>query len=150
MNNNFNNNNMNNNFNNNNMNNNFNNNNMNNNFNNNNYNNNYNNYNNNQIQNNNQNPQRNPKNLKEKKYEPAGPRKQKVHKKNNNTFNFDCKNPLTTTVPIRFKTVDYFKLIDNIKQNNETAIREFKKGRIDMTLNLVTDSLEFLSYLDKK
>ena len=29
-------------------------------------------------------------------------------------------------------------------------MREFKKGRIDMTLNLVTDSLEFLSYLDKK
>ena len=34
--------------------------------------------------------------------------------------------------------------------HNEIALRELKKGRIDMTLNLVTDSLEFLSYLDKK
>ena len=74
----------------------------------------------------------------------------KFLKKNNNIFNFNCKNPLTIPVPVQFKTVDYFKLIDNIKQNNEIAMREFKKGRIDMTLNLVTDSLEFLSYLDKK
>jgi hypothetical protein len=99
---------------------------------------------------NNQNNHINSKNIKEKKYEPAGPRTQKVIKKNNNVYQFNCKNPLTIPVPVRFKTVDYFKLIDNIKQNNEIAMREFKKGRIDMTLNLVTDSLEFLSYLDKK
>ncbi len=133
----------------------------NNNFNNNNFNNNYNNnnqlnnnMNNNQNMNNqnmnNQNNHINSKNIKDKKYEPAGPRTQKVVKKNNNIYNFNCKNPLTIPVPVKFKTVDYFKLIDNIKQNNEIAMREFKKGRIDMTLNLVTDSLEFLSYLDKK
>ena len=173
-NNNFNNNNNNNNFNNNNNSSNFNNNNSNfnnnnsnlnnnNNFNNNNnnFNNNYNNnnhlnnnMNNNQNMNNqnmnNQNNHINSKNIKDKKYEPAGPRTQKVVKKNNNIYNFNCKNPLTIPVPVKFKTVDYFKLIDNIKQNNEVAMREFKKGRIDMTLNLVTDSLEFLSYLDKK
>ena len=173
-NNNFNNNNNNNNFNNNNNSSNFNNNNSNfnnnnsnlnnnNNFNNNNnnFNNNYNNnnqlnnnMNNNQNMNNqnmnNQNNHINSKNIKDKKYEPAGPRTQKVVKKNNNIYNFNCKNPLTIPVPVKFKTVDYFKLIDNIKQNNEIAMREFKKGRIDMTLNLVTDSLEFLSYLDKK
>jgi hypothetical protein len=129
--------------------------------NNNNFNNNYNNnnqlnnnMNNNQNMNNqnmnNQNNHINSKNIKDKKYEPAGPRTQKVVKKNNNIYNFNCKNPLTIPVPVKFKTVDYFKLIDNIKQNNEIAMREFKKGRIDMTLNLVTDSLEFLSYLDKK
>ena len=129
--------------------------------NNNNFNNNYNNnnqlnnnMNNNQNMNNqnmnNQNNHINSKNIKDKKYEPAGPRTQKVVKKNNNIYNFNCKNPLTIPVPVKFKTVDYFKLIDNIKQNNEVAMREFKKGRIDMTLNLVTDSLEFLSYLDKK
>ena len=99
---------------------------------------------------NNQNNHINSKNIKDKKYEPAGPRTQKVVKKNNNIYNFNRKNPLTIPVPVKFKTVDYFKLIDNIKQNNEIAMREFKKGRIDMTLNLVTDSLEFLSYLDKK
>jgi len=89
------------------------------------------------------------KKLQQKVYEPAGERKQKVFNKNGN-FEFNAKNKLTLEVPVKFKTVDYYKLIDNIKINNETCMREFKKGRNDMALNLVVDSLEFLSYLDKK
>ena len=89
--------------------------------------------------------------MKAKKYVPAEPRNAKVtNSKITGNMDFQTKNPLTLKVPVHYKTVDYFKLIDNIKQNNEIAMREFKKGRIDMTLNLVTDSLEFLSYIDKK
>jgi hypothetical protein len=88
--------------------------------------------------------------LQAKVYEPAGPRTQKVIKKDGNNFEFNAKNKLNLTVPVHFKTVDYYKLIDNIKTNNEICMREFKKGRNDMALNLVVDSLEFLSYLDKK
>ena len=90
------------------------------------------------------------KKLQQKVYEPAGERKQKVFNKNGNNFEFNAKNKLELEVPVKFKTVDYYKLIDNIKINNETCMREFKKGRNDLALNLVVDSLEFLSYLDKK
>ena len=88
--------------------------------------------------------------LQAKVYEPAGQRTQKVIKKNGNNFDFNAKNHLNLNVPVHFKTVDYYRLIDNIKINNETCLREFKKGRNDMALNLVVDSLDFLSYLDKK
>ena len=40
--------------------------------------------------------------------------------------------------------------VDNTKKNNVDAYKAFKKGRIDMTLNLVEDSLEYLSYVDKQ
>ena len=53
-------------------------------------------------------------------------------------------------VPVPYKTINYFKLIDNTKKNNVDAYKAFKKGRIDMTLNLVEDSLEYLSYVDKQ
>ena len=57
---------------------------------------------------------------------------------------------LTMPVPVPYKTINYFKLIDNTKKNNVDAYKAFKKGRIDMTLNLVEDSLEYLSYVDKQ
>ena len=86
-------------------------------------------------------------------YEPVGPRTIKVtqDKKNPNMKLFEMKyGDLTMPVPVPYKTINYFKLIDNTKKNNVDAYKAFKKGRIDMTLNLVEDSLEYLSYVDKK
>ena len=86
-------------------------------------------------------------------YEPVGPRTTKVtqDKKNPNMKKFEMKyGDLTMPVPVAYKTINYFKLIDNTKKNNVDAYKAFKKGRIDMTLNLVEDSLEYLSYVDKQ
>ena len=86
-------------------------------------------------------------------YEPVGPRTTKVtqDKKNPNMKLFEMKyGNLTMPVPVPYKTINYFKLIDNTKKNNVDAYKAFKKGRIDMTLNLVEDSLEYLSYVDKQ
>ena len=86
-------------------------------------------------------------------YEPVGPRTTKVtqDKKNPNMKLFEMKyGSLTMPVPVPYKTINYFKLIDNTKKNNLDAYKAFKKGRIDMTLNLVEDSLEYLSYVDKQ
>ena len=84
--------------------------------------------------------------------EPVGPRTTKVtqDKKNPNMKLFEMKyGNLTMPIPVKYKTINYFKLIDNTKKNNVDAFKAFKKGRIDMTLNLVEDSLEYLSYVDK-
>ena len=70
--------------------------------------------------------------------------------KNPNMKLFEMKyGNLTMPIPVKYKTINYFKLIDNTKKNNVDAFKAFKKGRIDMTLNLVEDSLEYLSYVDK-
>lgn len=84
--------------------------------------------------------------------EPVGPRTTKVtqDKKNPNMKLFEMKyGNLTMPIPVKYKTINYFKLIDNTKKNNVDAFKAIKKGRIDLTLNLVEDSLEYLSYVDK-
>lgn len=86
-------------------------------------------------------------------YEPVGPRTVKVtqDKQNPNMKKFEMKyGDLVMPIPVKYKTINYFKLIDNTKKNNVDAYKAFKKGRIDMTLNLVEDSLEYLSYVDKQ
>ena len=89
--------------------------------------------------------------MKAKKDVPAEPRNAKVtNSKITGNMDFQTKNPLTLKVPVHYKTVDYYKLVDNIRQNNDNALREFKKNRYDYALNSVLDSLEFLSYIDKK
>ena len=109
----------------------------------------------NQNRNNMQNNQMNNNNfrtsMKKAKYEPAGPRTQKVvDSKEKGKKDFKTKNPLTLPIPVKYKSVDYYKLVDNIRQNNDLALREFKKNRLDYALNSILDSLEFLSYIDKK
>ena len=52
-------------------------------------------------------------------------------------------------IPIKYNSVDYFMLVENVRINNEAALREFKRGKASDILNMVLDSLEFLSYIHK-
>ena len=105
----------------------------------------------NNMQNNQMNKNISKPSMKKVKYEPAGPRTQKVvNSKEKGKKDFKTKNPLTLPIPVKYKSVDYYKLVDNIRQNNDIALREFKKNRFDYALNSILDSLEFLSYIDKK
>ena len=56
---------------------------------------------------------------------------------------------LNCTIPVKYNTVDYFMLVENVRINNESAIRELKRGKASDILNQVLDSLEFLSYIHK-
>ena len=68
--------------------------------------------------------------MKPKTYVPAGPRNAKVtNSKITGNMDFQTKNPLTLKVPVHYKTVDFYKLIVHIIQNNDNYLREFKKKR---------------------
>ena len=56
---------------------------------------------------------------------------------------------LNAKIPIKYNSVDYFMLVENVRINNESALREFKRGKASDILNMVLDSLEFLSYIHK-
>ena len=62
---------------------------------------------------------------------------------------FKGKYELDATVPVKYNTVDYFMLVENVRINNEVALREMKRGKASDILNMVLDSLEFLSYIHK-
>ena len=62
---------------------------------------------------------------------------------------FKGKYELNATVPVKYNTVDYFMLVENVRINNETALRELKRGKASTILEQVLDSLEFLSYIHK-
>jgi len=62
---------------------------------------------------------------------------------------FKGKYELNAVIPVKFNTVDYFMLVENVRINNENALRELKRGKASDILNTVLDSLEFLSYIHK-
>ena len=62
---------------------------------------------------------------------------------------FKGKYELNAVVPIKYNSVDYFMLVENVRINNENAMRELKRGKASDILNTVLDSLEFLSYIHK-
>ena len=62
---------------------------------------------------------------------------------------FKGKYELNAVVPIKYNSVDYFMLVENVRINNENALRELKRGKARDILNTVLDSLEFLSYIHK-
>ena len=53
------------------------------------------------------------------------------------------------TIPVKYQTVDYYMLVENVRLNNENALRNLKRGEPKDILNTVLDSLEFLSYIHK-
>ena len=69
--------------------------------------------------------------------------------KNPNKRAFKGKYELNATIPIKYNTVDYFMLVENVRINNENALREFKRGKAADILDMVLDSLEFISYIHK-
>ena len=62
---------------------------------------------------------------------------------------FKGKYELDATIPVKYNTVDYFMLVENVRINNETALREIKRGKSSDILEKILDSLEFLSYVQK-
>ena len=62
---------------------------------------------------------------------------------------FQGKYELNAKIPIKYNSVDYFMLVENVRINNENALRELKRGKASDILNMVLDSLEFLSYIHK-
>ena len=62
---------------------------------------------------------------------------------------FKGKYELNAVIPIKYNSVDYFMLVENVRINNENALRELKRGKASDILNNVLDSLEFLSYIHK-
>ena len=80
------------------------------------------------------------------------PRKSKVFPstdKNPQKRMFKGKYELNAQIPIKYNSVDYFMLVENVRINNEAALRELKRGKASDILNMVLDSLEFLSYIHK-
>ena len=69
--------------------------------------------------------------------------------RNPNKRLFKGKYELNCNIPIKYNTVDYFMLVENVRINNENALRELKRGKASDILNAVLDSLEFLSYIHK-
>ena len=68
---------------------------------------------------------------------------------NNRKRTFKGKYRLTTYVPVKYNTVPYFMLIENVRINNDNAKKELKRGKAKNVLDLVLDSLDFLSYVNK-
>ena len=62
---------------------------------------------------------------------------------------FKGKYELNAKIPIKYNSVDYFMLVENVRINNEMALRELKRGKASDILEQVLDSLEFLSYIHK-
>ena len=80
------------------------------------------------------------------------PRKSKVFPssdRNPQKRTFKGKYELKATIPVKYNTVEYFMLVENVRINNEMALRELKRGKASDILNTVLDSLEFLSYIHK-
>ena len=69
--------------------------------------------------------------------------------KNPNKRCFKGKYELNCTIPVKYQTVDYYMLVENVRLNNENALRNLKRGEPKDILNTVLDSLEFLSYIHK-
>ena len=69
--------------------------------------------------------------------------------KNPQKRTFKGKYELNAVIPIKYNTVDYFMLVENVRINNENSLRELKRGKASDILNNVLDSLEFLSYIHK-
>ena len=62
---------------------------------------------------------------------------------------FKGKYELNCKIPVKYNSVDYFMLVENVRINNEAALRELKRGKASDILDMVLDSLEFLSYIHK-
>ena len=62
---------------------------------------------------------------------------------------FKGKYDLNARIPLKYNTVPYFMLIENVRLNNEDARVGLKRGKVNDILNMVLDSLEFLSYVHK-
>ena len=62
---------------------------------------------------------------------------------------FKGKYDLNCFIPVKYNTVDYFMLVENVRINNENALRDMKRGKASDILDKVLDSLEFLSYVHK-
>ena len=62
---------------------------------------------------------------------------------------FKGKYELTAYVPVKYQTVDYFMLVENVRINNDNALKGLKRNKASDILNLVLDSLDFLSYVQK-
>ena len=80
------------------------------------------------------------------------PRKSKVFSSSDRNLQkraFKGKYELNATIPVKYNTVEYFMLVENVRINNEMALRELKRGKASDILNTVLDSLEFLSYIHK-
>ena len=60
---------------------------------------------------------------------------------------FKGKYELTTYVPVKYETVDYYMLVEDVRLNNEKALNSIKRSKAKDILNMVLDSLEFLSYV---
>ena len=69
--------------------------------------------------------------------------------KNPQKRKFKGKYELEATIPVKYNTVDYFMLVENVRINNETALRDMKRGKSSDILQEIMDSLEFLSYVQK-
>ena len=62
---------------------------------------------------------------------------------------FRGKYRLTTYIPVKYNTVPYFMLVENVRINNDNALKALKRGKVENVLNIVLDSLDFLSYVQK-
>jgi len=62
---------------------------------------------------------------------------------------FKGKYRLTTYIPVKYNTVPYFMLVENVRINNDNAKKALKRDKAENVLNLVLDSLDFLSYIQK-
>ena len=62
---------------------------------------------------------------------------------------FKGKYELNCKIPVKYNSVDYFMLVENVRINNEAALRELKRGKASDILYMVLDCLEFLSYIHK-
>ncbi|MCQ2820078.1 MAG: hypothetical protein MJ252_22665 [archaeon] len=82
---------------------------------------------------------------------PAGPRTQKVTRGSNGKalFSFPNDQKMEIGIPVKYKGIDYYGMIQLVKRNNSEALKMFKKHRMDYTLNMIEDSLEYLSYIQK-
>ena len=68
---------------------------------------------------------------------------------NINKRTFKGKYELTINIPVKYDTVDYYMLVENVRINNENALKSLKRSKAADILNLVLDSLDFLSYVHK-
>ena len=62
---------------------------------------------------------------------------------------FRGKYRLTTYIPVKYNTVPYFMLVENVRINNDNALKALKRGKVENVLNIVLDSLDFLSYVQQ-
>lgn len=97
-------------------------------------------------------PRGNNNNNNHKSGSSGGPRRSKVLQSKDNDPHkrlFKGKYELNAGIPVKYQSVDYYMLVENVRLNNENALRELKRGNASDILNTVLDSLEFLSYIHK-